>query len=201
MEPGEVVLVLGGARSGKSSFAQNLACTSGLEVVYIATAQVTDPEMAARIQHHRDQRPASWRTVEAPLELVPAVQAEAGRRQVILLDCLSVWVANRLLRGIFPDAGQKELNLPAGRQEEVLTQVERLTAVGLGAQASLVVVTNEVGMALVPEYQAGRIYRDVLGLANQIVARAAARVYLVVAGIPVLIKGRPEGDVGSGKCE
>lgn len=191
MAPGEIVLVLGGARSGKSSFAQELARTSGLKVVYIATAQATDPEMAARIKQHQDQRPAAWRTIEAPLDVVPSVQVEAGLRQVILLDCLSVWVANVLFRGIFPAEGQKELDLPSGRQEYVLEQVERLTSVMQGAEASLVVVTNEVGMALVPEYQAGRIYRDVLGMANQVVAKAAARVYLVVAGIPVLIKGRP----------
>lgn len=191
MAPGEIVLVLGGARSGKSGFAQDLACTSGLEVVYVATAEVTDPEMAARIQRHQEQRPVAWRTIEAPRSVVSSVQAEASRRQVILLDCLSVWVANLLFQDIFPAEGQKDLDLPAGRQEEVLAQVERLTSVMQGARASLVAVANEVGMSVVPEYQAGRIYRDVLGLANQVVARVAVRVYQVVAGIPVLIKGRP----------
>lgn len=174
-------LVIGGARSGKSSFAQSL-CTAAGPVVYLATARVEDAEMAARIARHRLDRPAHWTTVEEPLEIAGAVERHTGHCDFLLLDCLTVWLSN--LCWAHREDGEEIVQTAAFHE---------LALVAAAAVAShVVLVTNEVGCGLVPESPLGRSFRDLHGWVNQEAARSADWVYHVVAGIPVAIK-RPEG--------
>jgi adenosylcobinamide kinase/adenosylcobinamide-phosphate guanylyltransferase len=172
----ELVLILGGARSGKSSFAQRLAKKAGGNVLFLATAQAGDDEMAERIARHKASRPATWRTVEEPLELASALQAEASSADVVIVDCLTLWLSNLLLR----DGSASEV--------EVLGQVDRLLDVYEKGTASCTVVSGEVGLGLVPPYPLGRVFRDIMGWMNQKLARRADKVFLMLAGIPLELK-------------
>jgi len=175
LDRSRLVLVTGGVRSGKSRFAEELAASWGGEVVYVATARVTDEEMAARVARHKARRPERWITVEEPLALVEAIAEWGKRGRVLLVDCLAVYVGNLLVE---EGLGEEEV-------------VARLREVALRAQespADVIVVSNEVGLGVVPPYPVGRLYRDLLGLANQEVANRADAVYLVVCGLPVEIK-------------
>jgi adenosylcobinamide kinase / adenosylcobinamide-phosphate guanylyltransferase len=174
-----LTLIIGGARSGKSRFAQSLASESS-RVAYIATARpesagVADPEMAARIARHRSERPPEWITVEEPLEIARAVERCADDCNFIVLDCLTLWLSN-----LFWDRSGDQVHEAAMREVALLPQA--------AGSAHLAVVTNEVGCGLVPESPLGRSFRDVHGWMNQEAARAADSVYHVVAGIPVAIK-------------
>lgn len=173
-----LILILGGARSGKSRFAEKLANHLGQRVVYLATAEARDAEMAERIARHRERRPASWRTVEAPRRVGEALAREAGDAEVVLLDCLTL-----LANNLFLDLGDEpDEAVAAARLEE---EVDGLLGAYEQGPASLIVVSNEVGWGLVPPYPLGRVYRDLLGWAHQRLAARADRVYLVVAGIPI----------------
>jgi len=172
----ELVLILGGARSGKSSFAQRLAKKAGSNVLFLATAQAGDDEMAERIARHKTSRPATWHTIEEPLELASVLQREASSTDVVIVDCLTLWLNNLLLK----EGGTSET--------EVLEQVDRLLDVYKNGTASYIVVSGEVGLGLVPPYPLGRIYRDILGWVNQKVASRADKVFLMVAGIPLELK-------------
>lgn len=182
---GKLILITGGARSGKSSLAQRFAAEMGRRVTYLATATVTDAEMAERIARHRASRPAHWETVEEPLAVPAALRRLEGQAEVVLLDCLTVWLANLLLS---PNGHAEESGRAAARQEEALAAVEELATVARNSSFTTIVVTNEVGCGVVPAYPLGRLYRDVAGLANQIVARAADEVWLTVAGLPLRLK-------------
>jgi len=179
---GELVLLLGGARSGKSSYAQRLAMELGGDrVLYLATAEAGDQEMRTRIEAHRRIRPAAWRTIEAPRRAGQAVAAALGDAQVVLVDCITLLVSNVMLSlGDEPDASVAEA--------EVLREVEEIVAVCQGREATFVVVSNEVGLGVVPANASARLYRDLLGRANQLLAETAARVYWMVAGLPVELK-------------
>lgn len=168
------VLVLGGARSGKSLHAERLVADSGLERVYVATAEARDAEMTERIRHHRARRGPDWRTLEAPeaLEEVLAAQARPGR--AILVDCLTLWLSNLLHLGHEPESRGAAL---CARLSE--------------ARGLVVLVSNEVGLGLVPETPLGRRFRDAQGRLNQAVAAAAGRVEFVAAGLPIVLKGAP----------
>lgn len=173
-----LVFVTGGARSGKSHFAERRAAQAGQAVTYLATAQALDEEMASRIARHRAERPAGWVTVEEPLALPEALRT-AGT-PTALVDCLSLWVSNLMLSGL-PDGA-------------VLERVGDLLEVA-GARPGLTLcVTNEVGLGLVPEYPLGRRYRDLLGWANQRVAAASREAWLTVSGLPLRLGdgGAPE---------
>jgi adenosylcobinamide kinase / adenosylcobinamide-phosphate guanylyltransferase len=169
-----VTLVLGGVRSGKSRWAQELA-SKVARVAYVATAQPLDVEMAQKIRRHRDERPAHWQTFEEPLELGQVIARHAPAFDVMLVDCLTVFVAN--LQG----ASETDPPTMERRIEDFLS--------ALRGSASLMLVSNEVGSGVVPPYPAGRQFRDALGELNQRVAAIADNVVLMVAGLPLVLKG------------
>ena len=170
-----VTLVLGGARAGKSAFAEGLA-KGWNQRVYLATAVVTDDEMAERIALHRARRGHDWRTVEEPVELAAAVRRESAPETGLLVDCLTVWLGNLMHHGHDVDAAREAL-------------LESLAA----ASGPVVLVANEVGLGIVPDNAMARAFRDHAGRLNQAVARTASQVYFVAAGIPMAIKGpRPD---------
>ena len=168
------VLVLGGARSGKSRTAQTIAEAASGNRTYIATAQAFDEEMRERIARHQAERDGSWRTQEAPLELPQAIRAHACPGKVVLVDCLTLWLSNLLLA-----------ERDADREAEHL-----VGAVG-EASGPLVLVSNEVGHGIVPATPLGRLFRDGQGRLNQRLAEACDAVVFVAAGCPVLIKPAP----------
>lgn len=174
----ELVLILGGARSGKSALAQRLATASGGRVLFIATAEAGDDEMRRRIAHHRASRPADWTTLEVPRDLARAVAA-SNDYDVAIVDCLGVWVSN-LLADADPSSADAEA--------AILEAASQLLAAYEAAAASLILVSQEVGMGLVPPYPLGRAFRDVLGRVNQRLAARADRVYLTVSGLALEMK-------------
>lgn len=177
---GELLFVTGGARSGKSRFAERLAERSGRPVTYLATMEALDDEVRARIARHRAERPAAWTTIEAPLAVVDAVRA-AATDHCVLLDCLSLWVSNRLLAiGEGADA-----DAIAGLDRALQDEVDALHALVQVRAGNLIVVTNEVGSGIVPEHALGRSYRDLLGRVNQRASAHATRAWLLVSGRPL----------------
>jgi len=162
-----LTLLLGGTRSGKSALALRRARALGAPVVFIATAEALDPEMEARIARHRAERDPSWKTIEAPLDPQRAL-ADAGARACVVIDCLSLWVANLLQSGLGED--------------EILARAAAAATVASHRDGPTIAVSNEVGMGVVPEYELGRRYRDLLGLANAAWAERAEEALLVVAG-------------------
>jgi len=167
-----VTLVLGGARSGKSRYAETLVMAAATSAVYLATAEPGDDEMAARIAEHRARRGAVWRTVEAPLGLAAAIATHTARERPILVDCLTLWLSNLL--GV-------------GRIVEHETEI--LCAALRNAAGPVVLVANEVGLGLVPETPLGREFRDAAGRLNQDIAALADRVVFIAAGLPLVLKG------------
>ncbi|HID10216.1 MAG TPA: bifunctional adenosylcobinamide kinase/adenosylcobinamide-phosphate guanylyltransferase [Candidatus Latescibacteria bacterium] len=179
---GYKVLVLGGARSGKSEFAQDLAGRMGERVLFVATAAPDDPEMAERIARHRALRPTDWRTVEARTGVARASAAELGDAQVVILDCVTLLASNLLM-----EKGDHLAREALYREIDDLLHTCR--------EVHLVLVSNEVGMGLVPPYPSGRAFRDLLGWANRYVAERVDVVLFLLAGIPLVLKG---GDVYEG---
>lgn len=181
-------LVIGGARSGKSALAERLAHESGKEVVYLATAHAGDGEMGARIAHHRERRPAHWRTVEESLLLAGTLRRECAPDRLVLVDCLTLWLTNLMLSGAAPLAESGELVLPPGFGHERAALLDLLQT---GLPGELVLVSNEVGMGIVPLGALSRRFADEAGRLNQEVAARADRVILVAAGLPLVLKGAP----------
>lgn len=174
---GEVAFVTGGARSGKSRFAERLATRSGRPVVYIATMEPGDEELVARVARHRAERPAHWDTVEAPTEPAAALRATPPDA-CVLLDCLSLWVANRLLV-----LGDTPVPAVIDALEATLdTDLDALLTAAATRPGPTILVSNEVGGGVVPESALGRVYRDLLGRVNQRAAARADRAWLLVAG-------------------
>lgn len=171
IENKHLIFVLGGARSGKSAYAEGLLAAHPSPWIYIATAQAFDEEMRERIDLHRERRDARWRTIDAPQDLVGAIRA-APAEAPMLVDCLGVWLSNRLLN---------DADLAADRAALIATLQQR--------QAPTVVVSPEVGFSIVPDNALARRFRDAAGMLHQDVARIAHSVRLVVAGYPVMIKG------------
>ncbi len=184
-----LILVLGGARSGKSTFAEKLAANSQRSVAYIATATASDEEMQARIVRHRAQRPQAWSTLEEPLDLAGAVRRAGALADVLLLDCLTLWTSNWLMQKMGTDWNEQVIS-DMHFTENALKEVEAMLQVlrTLPTHKIVIVVSNEVGAGLVPEYPLGRLYRDTLGYVNQRLASVAERVYVLVAGIAVDLK-------------
>jgi adenosylcobinamide kinase / adenosylcobinamide-phosphate guanylyltransferase len=176
-----ITLVTGGARAGKSRYALSLV-EGEPSVTYIATAEALDEEMRSRIARHRAERPAAWGTLEASIDLAEAV-SRAPERDALIVDCLTLWVSNLLLRAT-EQADGDEPWYPAREVNELVGALGR-------RRSAVIVVTNEVGLGVVPATPLGRAYRDALGRVNQEMARTAQRVMLLVAGIPVVVKTHP----------
>lgn len=193
--PGRIILISGPVRSGKSDYAENMAARLASEqaashqtVAYIATAQPFDSEMEERIKLHRTRRPAAWKTYETPFEPWEAIRSgyEDGHR-VFLLDCLTMLATNWLCRQ-FPDPDTYQM-IAEKEQQDVLDMLDRLTrAVAERDDLILIIVTNEVGWGLVPDYALGRLYRDLSGRCNRQMAAAASQAWLVVMGLPLQLK-------------
>lgn len=180
----DITLVLGGARSGKSVFAEKLALMSGMPVTYLAAADARDPEMEDRIAMHRSRRPSVWTTFEGdPYEIRDAVCKISG---VLLLDCLTLWLTRLFLeKGDVESASEKEWR---AREAHIRALTEALCTLPVEG-TRLIIVSNEVGLGLVPSYKMGRRFRDLQGRMNQLCASKADRVVLLVAGCPLWIKG------------
>ena len=176
-------LILGGARSGKSREAERRAVETGLAVTVIATAEALDEEMAARIRRHQADRPAGWRTVEAPLALADTLRREAAAERCLIVDCLTLWLSNLLVDAHTLPASATAEDLPRFRHER-----DALLAALPTLPGRIVLVANEVGLGLVPETPLGRLFRDEAGRLNQMVASACRRVVFVAAGLPLVLK-------------
>lgn len=170
-------LVLGGARSGKSRYAVAQAQEIGGSVAYLATARALDPDMAARIARHRSERPGGWTTLEEPRDIVAAARRAAASHGVLVIDCVTIWVANLMERGDDDTA--------------VLAAADDLAKLMRERLASFIIVSNEVGAGVHPPTALGRRFGDLLGFVNQRLAAAADRVTLMVAGIPLIVKDAP----------
>jgi adenosylcobinamide kinase / adenosylcobinamide-phosphate guanylyltransferase len=178
---GKLVLILGGARSGKSRTAERMAAELGGEqVLYIATAEACDEEMRERITLHQTNRPAAWQTLEAPQDVAGRLQG-MQLPEVVVLDCITL-LASNLLLSLPDDCLQVDAN------QAVLQEIDNLLARQHTSASTWIMVSNEVGMGIVPPYRLGRLYRDVLGTANQRLALAANEVLLMVAGLPWRLK-------------
>jgi adenosylcobinamide kinase / adenosylcobinamide-phosphate guanylyltransferase len=173
-----VTLVLGGVRSGKSRFALEVAMRAA-GVTFVATARSCDDEMRSKIERHRAERPSHWDTKEAPLAIAEAVRGEDDRNQFVVVDCLTLFASN-LMEAL------------GGDWSAIAGAVDELCASLRDANRSIVLVSNEVGSGIVPAYAAGRQFRDLLGEINQRVAAVSDQVVLMIAGLPVAIKGNLE---------
>jgi len=173
--PNTVTFVLGGVRSGKSRFAQRIASGFG-SVIFIATAKPSDPEMELRIERHRKARPATWRTLEAPVDLDVAISSLQDPKQLAVVDCLTVYLANVMSKA-------------QGQESAIKEHTERLCSALEETKSSIILVSNEVGSGVHAPTATGRFYCDLLGELNQRVAALADNVILMVAGVPAPIKG------------
>ncbi|MCK8825521.1 bifunctional adenosylcobinamide kinase/adenosylcobinamide-phosphate guanylyltransferase [Fuchsiella alkaliacetigena] len=189
MKEGKVILVLGGAKSGKSSFAEEIAYSLAKEeVTYIATAEARDEEMVERIKHHQAVRPDQWKTVEETMAVADLIPELGAQTEVILLDCLTVLISNLLLQGEELGTDDYHFEQGAAKSKQALKEVENLVKAAKETTATIIIVSNEVGQGLVPPYPLSRVYRDTVGAANKKVAELAHEVYITYAGLPVEIK-------------
>ncbi len=172
MDARHSLLVLGGARSGKSGYAEERCAAVSGERTYIATAEAFDLEMMARIRLHQERRGGSWSTIEAPIDLAAALERSAGPGRVVLVDCLTLWLSNMM-----------------GKSMNVAGEVGRLADMLPTLAGTVVLVSNEVGMGIVPENALARAFRDEAGLAHQMLAAVCDEVVFVAAGLPITMKG------------
>lgn len=178
-------LVTGGARSGKSHFAELLAAQPKRPVIYIATAQIWDEEMALRVKKHQQQRPSTWRLIEEPRNIRDTLIQLKDEDAIILLDCVTLWLTNLLLAGQAQNDSELFNN---DLESEILDIVKDVAQLAREIKPQVIFVTNEVGQGIVPENPLARAYRDLAGRSNQILAHSADHVYMVVAGFPMEIK-------------
>ncbi len=171
----KIIFITGGARSGKSRFAEELAGQFLGPKAYLATAQALDEEMAERIRRHRENRPGDWQTLEEPIKVAVCIEEAGPRFDLILLDCLTLWISNLMMAG--------------WEGAKILEEANHLLRACRQARGSLILVGNEVGMGIVPENDQARLFRDLSGFIQQKVAREADEVYFMVSGLPVRIKG------------
>jgi len=182
----DLTFILGGARSGKSARAERLAADSGLPVTYIATAPIKhlgDAEFAERVRHHRERRPAHWSLIEAPLDLAGALREADRAGSCVLIDCLTLWLANLLFTSA---SASEEIAVLPDSAREAFAQFDAALA---SVRSKVIVVSNEIGLGVVPLGSVTRLYVDELGRLNQRVAAASAHATLMVAGLPLALKG------------
>lgn len=194
-----ITFILGGARSGKSAFAEGLARKYN-DVVYIATAETKDEEMRERVRIHRERRPLNWKTIESPFHVDKVVSGLTGKAGLVLIDCITLYITNMLLnddtvmdRGERPFAptsfcSKTQKVNPRQRQQEILAEIHKLMQVCRESEYDVILISNEVGLSIVPDNALSREFRDIAGYANQILAGEANEVYFVVAGIARRIK-------------
>ena len=173
------IFITGGARSGKSGFAEKLAVGFGAPLVYLATAQTLDSEMDERVRRHRDRRGGQWTTIEEPIHLSQALARCDGQYQVVLVDCVTLWLSNLLFK--YEDAAEN-------CEERIQEDLQRLKSTLQGMVTPVILVSNEVGMGIVPDNALARMFRDIAGSANQTLAANADEVHVVISGIPLRLK-------------
>jgi adenosylcobinamide kinase/adenosylcobinamide-phosphate guanylyltransferase len=171
----KIIFITGGARSGKSLFAEQLALGFGSPLGYLATGRADDTEMAPRIARHQARRGVVWQTIEEPLNLVGVLAGHDGYFQAVLIDCVTLWLTNLLLK--YDDASR------------VLSEVRALTSAFATLRTPLILVSNEVGMGIIPENRLARVFCDLAGESNELIAQAADEVYVTFSGIPLKLKG------------
>lgn len=181
-----IIFIVGGVRSGKSKFACQLAEKCGGEITFIATAEILDEEMQERIALHRKKRPSHWKLIEEPYDIVGAIR-KARRSNCIIIDCLTLLITNWLL-------SDRKRTLPdiygiAKESDEIFEKLSAFLNQAKKMKPTIIIISNEVGMGIVPEKKLGRLFRDISGWANQMVADEAKEVYFMVSGIPLRIKG------------
>lgn len=178
----KIIFLLGGARSGKSSYAIELAKRISDKVLYLATGVPCDDETKAKIEKHKKARPKSWTVIEKPLNVETALKEIDNSIEVVIIDCFTFWVSNLLLH--YQDKKVDSSYL----ETEITTRVLQVISIARNIKAQVIIVSNEVGLGIVPETSLGRIFRDILGRANQMVTASADEVLLMVAGIPIKVK-------------
>lgn len=200
MERGKLILITGGARSGKSRLAEEMtrqleASAGNGKVIYLATARVEDEEMRERILRHQQRRPVRWETIEEHSRVEAVISKQGGSASVILLDCLALLLSNWLQEFScgcsIESISQQELQ--NNIEKPILERIAKLAETAFHTRSHVIAVTNEVGLGLVPDNPLGRIYRDLLGLSNQILAARADEVYVVWSGISLKLKGQGGG--------
>lgn len=187
-----LAFITGGARSGKSAWAESLASGNNYPIIYIATMATdeADPEFIERVARHKDRRPSDWTTMEAPILLSELILSLPDRASICVIDCLSLWLSNLLLRETLPDSEPAAAGKMKILEEKLLTAVETLiNDIGRQKNIHFIIVSNETGSGIVPNNRLARLYRDILGSANQAVAKAASQAWLCCAGLPVPLKG------------
>jgi len=192
----QIIFITGGCRSGKSAFAVSLARAMGCSTRVLATCVPCDAEMEARVAAHRRERPAAWTTSEVGVELEAALAAVT--EEIVLLDCVPTWIGNLLMAEPHADAPAESAPAAPKSQRPILSRVQRLRQSLENCPARIALVLGaEVGSSIVPETPLGRLFRDLVGAANQELAAAAARVYLMVAGVPLELKKCPLADLAA----
>lgn len=174
---GKIIFITGGVRSGKSKYAIKLAKNTTGKVVFLATGTAKDGEMKKRIKGHRESRPGEWRTMEEAKDIASILLNIRPPCKIVIIDCLTFFISNLLLDGV--------------DEKTILERIKKIVEIILEVNYTTIVVSNEVGGGIVPDNELGRRFRDVVGLANQIMASSAQEVYLVVSGMPIKIKGEP----------
>jgi adenosylcobinamide kinase/adenosylcobinamide-phosphate guanylyltransferase len=181
---GRIILVIGAARSGKSGFAVKKAKGLAEEVVFLAPCLPKDEEMKERILLHKKNRPLNWQTIEGDIDIKETLKSLNPKTKVVILDCLTIFISNLILK-----------DLP---ETKILNQVQEIIRLSLSASWQTIIVSNEVGAGIVPKYKLARNFRDITGKANQMVAKSADEVFLLVAGLPLKIKGGVDGNITKG---
>ena len=185
---GDISLILGGIKTGKTGYAQKKALSKekqGGTILYLATAQALDSEMKERIERHKADRPKNWDTIEEPLKIAEIIEKEGNNYDFILLDCLTLWLTNRLI-----DAGE-EYNR-RDLIESILNEVDTIIDTAIGKKCVLAIISNQVETGLISPYPLGRIFQDITGLMHQKIAKKATNVVVMQAGIATAIKGSAE---------
>jgi adenosylcobinamide kinase/adenosylcobinamide-phosphate guanylyltransferase len=177
----KATLIIGGARSGKSTLAQEMALKAGGNVLFVATAEAGDEDMKKRIEMHRKSRPSHWATMEATTHIGRRIIENIGKAQTVIIDCITLLINNIFMR--YDENTGMDL-----AEKEVAAEIKELIDCIDGSDARFIIVTNEVGLGVVPADRVSRLYRDLLGRANQMLAEHADEVYLLVAGIPLTVK-------------